>query len=383
VVAPVVVERVTFVEVAVVSFTITEGNTHPGLGPIVSSLAHEGIHGLDLAALIHDLQALEFAHGDRGDDGQPPPVTGGGQGQQGSGSGQTPSPGPVSQPPTTPGESSQPPVTSSSSDSSSTPDRAPTPSSTETAPSSSETTTLVSSSSPPTTAAETIRPAERPVVTPAATPVAVLSSVTVAPEAGRPVAVTPRPAEGGARLVALNAPGHELAVNADSLTGGSAQPELLFIIPRRAVDGGSRAEPARAPGVRETPRAADPQPGGTSRAEVPAPAGGTEQAPQPDAGPQEADLLTDVPGAGLKGLHLGAQQAYRRLRNVLGDLADSVTVWRLAPLLAAALVGGAAFGVARRRRRKRLGLRPVPPALTKDTDTWLPAPTEPPPADAR
>jgi hypothetical protein len=384
-------------QVAFLRISVTESSSHLAPSPVISAWVHEGILGTDLA-FIHDLQGKDATSGNQaGSQGQAPPVvTGSGQSQQPPEAVQTQSPGTgtIGQPPTTTTGHVSPPVTSSSSSTVVTTTETSKPAPTESTSAAPESLSVSSSSTPATAAAPTSTSepstttttatprAAHPVapvaaVTPIA-PVAVPATVAVAPpgEPVRPAGSATRPAEPTGRLLALNVTAREAAVTTDNLSGGSVE----TAVPRRAVDTRTLEAPLSAPGVHQAPRPADQQPSGAGKAE-PAASSGSEQPVQADAKPQEADLLTDVPSSTLQGLGLGGQQAYHRLRNLLGDLADSVVVWRVAPLLAAALVGGTAFGVVRRRRRRRLGLLPVPPVPMKDTDTWLPAPTEPPPAD--
>jgi hypothetical protein len=204
--------------------------------------------------------------------------------------------------------------------------------------------------------------------------------VSYGPQTGRGRDGVTSLAEHVSRLLASNGTGREVRGAGDSLTGGSAQAEVVLAVPPRPAAGGPREIMIPAPtpgaGAHEATPAADRGPDGPVKARQAEP-GGTAERPQDGAAPQEAGLHTDVAGSSLAGLGRLRDQ----VQTLLGDLADSAVVWRVAPVLAAALLGGTAFGIARRRRKKRQrpGLPPAAPA--KDTDTWLPPPTEPPGVD--
>jgi hypothetical protein len=121
------------------------------------------------------------------------------------------------------------------------------------------------------------------------------------------------------------------------------------------------------------------QPADSGVAEPPAPsADGDPAAPAPA---HEADLVTDVPAADLRGVGPRLRRTVERVEDLVGDLAGSSLARRLAPWVtgAAALLGGAAYGVLRRRRRRRQPAAPA--AAAHDTDTWLPGPPGLPPTE--
>jgi hypothetical protein len=184
-------------------------------------------------------------------------------------------------------------------------------------------------------------------------------------------------AEHVSRLLASNATGHEARGTGDTLNGGSAQAEVALALPPQTPTGAPREVAVPAPTEGSERREATPVTDRRQDAPVkarPAEPGGTAERTRDDAAPQDAGLLTDISGSS----EPGSGTLSDRLPTLLTGLADSGVAWRLAPVLAAALAGGTAFGIVRRRRKKRQrpALAPVAPA--KDTDTWLPPPSEPP-----
>jgi hypothetical protein len=94
-----------------------------------------------------------------------------------------------------------------------------------------------------------------------------------------------------------------------------------------------------------------------------------EAAPTP--GPQEADVLADLPPAEAAPV----QKLLKRVENWASALAATRTFQVLFPVLMLALTGSAAYS-AIRRRRPRPGQGPPPAA---DKATWLPSSSAAPP----
>jgi hypothetical protein len=124
------------------------------------------------------------------------------------------------------------------------------------------------------------------------------------------------------------------------------------------------------------PTAGPPAADGGADAPLPGDADPDTTAPPPA---READLLTDVPASDLEGL--GLRQAAQRVGDLLGDLAGSSVARRVVPWVTAVVLGGAAYGLVRRRRKRRARGAPGAAGAAKDTDTWLPGPSGLPPTD--
>jgi hypothetical protein len=168
---------------------------------------------------------------------------------------------------------------------------------------------------------------------------------------------------------------------ADAVTGGSAVPDVLFVLARRADPGGVSPDAPPAPVGRPLAvPTGERQPAG-SGGDSARPGEVDEDDGAPPAPAREADLLTDVPAADLAGLGLPVRQAARRVQDLIGDLAGSSVARYVVPWVTAVVVAGAAYGVLRRRRKSRSRGVPGPAGAAKDTDTWLPGPSGLPPTD--
>jgi hypothetical protein len=344
-----------------------DGPAHEGLGAQVSAWVHEGILGTRLASYIQYFQDTTVFFGDGGT-GNLGSIGDGGAAQAAPGSSDTSTlaqaPQPAAQPP---GDTAVPLQNE--------------PAPTASAPAATTSEPPAAASSPAASLAP--RPAQVLVV-----PAAISDTTPTAVPAAAPAVHESRPALENAAAAEAN--GRPLAIPAyrvtnpagDNLTAGTAG---VSLVPAAAAatprpDAGAR-EPIPAP-TREvpppTPPAALPQSGSPARTAPTEPAA-TEPAAPAEPPTQEAGLLTELAAAPLHTISTGVRQACGRLRNLLGDLAASTAVRVSVPLLSAALLGGTAFGLLRRRRRRAAARTPAGP--DSDTDTWVPAPPDPPAAD--
>jgi hypothetical protein len=386
-----------------------------GLGSFVSAWTHEGIHGGDLAALIHALQGKYDTSGGQGN-GDQGGTLGGDQGGMsfggtfdffGVGQAQSPyvamtdSPAPVGgdskRPPEDAGgltgstpaltrvktvTASEPPAPVETAPAPDTPaaDAGPAP-----APPAPAAGPAPASPAP----ADSAAPAEAGPRTPAQGPVAPANVavpaavVFVAPRPGREAVPTTGETQGGGRgepPAAVPGVARVVAPAADTVTGGSALSDGALALARRTDNGAGVLEAVPPATDRPVaPPTADLAPAITGGADAARPGGADETAAPAPA--READLLTDLPAAELGGLGLSLRQAAQRVGDLLGDLAGSSVARRVAPWVTAVVLGGAAYGVVRRRRKKRARGAPGPAGAAKDTDTWLPGPSGLPPTD--
>jgi hypothetical protein len=105
-------------------------------------------------------------------------------------------------------------------------------------------------------------------------------------------------------------------------------------------------------------------------------AGTAKPEADPTPGPQEADVLADLPPADAAPV----PKFLDRARTWAAALTGTRTFQVLFPVLMLALTGSAAYGVLRRRRprRPRPGHGPTP---VPDTITWLPGSAGAPPPE--
>lgn len=355
-----------------------------GLGSSVSSAAHEGIHGLDLAVFIHLLQGQGSpVSGDGGSGGTGGPVSGGGSSSGGTGN----SGGPVGDGGSSTGSSQG--NGSSMGDSNPGTGTTPTP-----APAPGDGSQAVAAT--PAAPAEhgdgskahavsstgTAAPAASPQATAISAAALAVASVPANGETavGRPVvvpheAVVRTDLHADAVAAVVNAASTNNTVRIDALPGGTEQ---LAFVPR-PQDSGNPVESPLAP--RQTPAApAAAAPAAAKNA--PAATGAQDKADDTGAEPQEAGVLTKVPVSAVP--PLGLEKALRRLKDLLADLTTSRALLHVLPVTGAlAVMGGAAFGLVRWRRKKRLAKKDVPDEGTDDEekDTWLPGSGSLPPVD--
>ncbi len=386
---------------------VTPAGDGQGLGRFVSDAAQDDVHGLDLSALIRQLQARRF--GD--DDGEGEQGDGGSTGSGGTGSAGGSTPGSPGNPgvPVTPGGTgsgatpgtggkvggtgqgtgSTPPDTTSPQGGS------PTPTGSSGGMGQGGTATPMSPLTVQASSAKGQGVGSGATATPVASGQAISSPSVSATSAALAVeaatageVIAARPAALRHELVAraelhpaattvLNSPssyGYN-TVRIDYLPGGTEQPAFL----PRAQGSGSDGDPTQPADKNASPPAA-PAP---AKATKPAQAeSGAAAKSDTGAEPQEAGLLTKVPMVAVP--PLGLQQALRRLKDLLADLTTSRALLHALPLTGAALVlGGAAFGLVRWQRKKRLTKRDLPDAVPdeEDGETWLPGSGSLPPVD--